>query len=323
VGRYNRAMFGSHLSISGGMHKALLAAEGYGMDTVQVFTKNQQQWRAKPLDADEITLFTHHAQRLGFRQIVAHASYLINLAAGDGILWEKSSAAFAEEMARCDQLGIAFLVVHPGSHGGAGDAVGIARVVDALKRLFDEHPGNVTVCLEATAGQGNSLGHRFEQLAAMLTPLDKAGFARRVALCVDTAHILAAGYDIRTAEGTRQVLAEIDRIIPGGGVKRVKAWHLNDSKKPLGSRVDRHEHLGRGFVGLPAFGVLGTEPRLRDVPKILETPKETAPDGRDWDEVNLAILRRLAAGKRISLKFRTPRAKRKTATRGETPQNLR
>ena len=207
-------MFGSHLSIAGGLHKALLAAEGYGMDTVQVFTKNQQQWRAKPLEPEEIALFRQHADRLGFRQIVAHASYLINLAAIDEGLWKKSIAAFAEEMDRCAQLGIAYLVVHPGAHGGAGEEAGIARVVAALKHILKERQRDVTGCLESTAGQGNSLGYRFEQLAAMLAPLDEAGFAQRVAVCVDTAHILAAGYDIRTAVVMRQVVVILGQMLP-------------------------------------------------------------------------------------------------------------
>jgi deoxyribonuclease IV len=303
-------MFGSHLSISGGMHNALLAAEAYGMDTVQVFTKNQQQWQAKPFSEDTITPFKSHAARLGFHHIVAHASYLINLAAPGELLWEKSLAAFADEMHRCDQLAIPCLVLHPGAHVGTGEDAGIARITQALARLFREHPGSVTVCLETTAGQGSSLGYRFEHLAAILRPLDDAGFAQRLSVCVDTAHILAAGYDITTADGTRRVLDEMERVLPGG-VNRVKVWHLNDSKKALGTRVDRHEHIGRGCIGLDAFRVLCTDPRLRNVPKILETPKEKAPDGRDWDVVNLALLQKLTAGKKVSLKLKPPAKNRK------------
>jgi len=307
-------MFGSHLSISGGMHNALLSAETYRMDTVQVFTKSQKQWAARPLEETVISDFRTHADRLGYGHIVAHDSYLINMAAANEGMWEKSSAAFAEEMRRCDQLGIAYLVTHPGAHVGSGEEAGIARVIAAMVRVLrEQEKGNVTVCLETTAGQGSSLGYRFEQIAAMLAGVDAAGFGHRVGVCVDTCHILAAGYDITTAAGTRAVLGEMDRVWASGGrggLSRVKAWHLNDSKKALGTRVDRHEHIGRGHVGLEAFGVICADDRLRGVPKILETPKEEAPDGRDWDEVNLHLLRGLAAGKKMRVvQFKEPAAK--------------
>ena len=300
-------MFGSHLSISGGMHLALLAAEGYGMETVQVFTKNQQQWSAKPLDETVIRDFRSHAERLAYQHIVAHDSYLINLAAPVEALWEKSIEAFADEMRRCDQLGIPYLVTHPGAHVGSGEEVGIARVIAGLTRILPQQEGGkVTVCLETTAGQGSTLGRKFEEIAAMLAGVEKAGFAHRVSVCVDTCHILAAGYDITTANGTRAVLGEMDRII---GLSRVKVWHLNDSKKALGTRVDRHEHIGRGFVGMEAFGVICSDPCMAGVPKIMETPKEQCPDGRDWDVVNLELLRGLGAGKKMTLKQFEERAK--------------
>lgn len=303
-------MFGSHLSIAGSMHKALLSAEGYGMETVQVFTKSPQLWRVKPLDEEGIGAFRSHAERLGYGQIVAHDSYLINLAAPSEELWEKSIEAFAEEMRRCDQLAIPYLVTHPGAHVGTGEEAGIARVVAAVVRMLQkDEKGGVTVCLETTAGQGSTLGYRFEQLAVMLAGIDAAGFGHRVGICVDTCHILAGGYDITTAAGTRAVLEEMDRVI---GLHRVKAWHLNDSKKPLGSRVDRHEHIGRGCVGLEAFGVICADPRMAKVPKIMETPKDCCPDGRDWDVVNLALLRTMAAGKKAVLDiFKEPAKVRK------------
>jgi deoxyribonuclease-4 len=290
------------------MHKALLEAERLHFDTVQVFTKNQQQWQAAPLGADAIAEFRRQAGRLGFGQTVSHASYLINLGASDPGLWDKSIAAFGDEMRRCDALGIPYLVIHPGAHVGAGDEAGIGRVAAALRRLLsDQAGGRVMVCLEGTAGQGSSLGWRFEQLAAMLTPLPP----ERMAVCLDTCHLLAAGYDLTTAEATRRVLDEFDRVV---GLERLKVWHLNDSKKPLGSRVDRHEHIGRGCIGLEAFAVIGQDARFAQVPKILETPKEKAPDGVDWDTHNLRLLRGLAAGKRMRLKtFKTPaRADAKT-----------
>ncbi len=257
------------------MHNALLAAERLKLETVQVFTKNQQQWAAKPLEVGAIREFRDHARRLKFEKIVAHDSYLINLASKDDVLWEKSIAAFREEMRRCDQLGIAYLVTHPGAHCGSGEACGIGRVVEAMNRLLaEERDGRVTVCLETTAGQGSCLGCSFEHLAEMRRGIKRR---ERVGICVDTCHILASGYDITTAAGTREVLATMDKII---GLEHVKVWHLNDSKKPVGSRVDRHEHIGRGCVGLEAFGVICRDERFRGVPKILETAKEEAPDGR-------------------------------------------
>jgi deoxyribonuclease-4 len=303
-------MFGSHLSISGGMHHALLAAEQLSLETVQVFTKNQQQWAAKPLEEAAIQIFRSHAERLGFAKIVAHDSYLINLASADPVLWEKSIAAFREEMRRCDQLGIAYLVTHPGAHCGSGEACGIGRVIEAMNRILEEEKeGRVTVCLETTAGQGSCLGCSFEHLAEMRRGIDRK---ERVGVCVDTCHILAAGYDITTEAGTRAVLQQMEETF---GVEQIKVWHLNDSKKPLGSRVDRHEHIGRGCVGLEGFRVICEDARFRDVPKILETPKEAAPDGREWDEVNLELLRGFAAGKKMKLKvFSTESVEKVPAT---------
>jgi len=270
------------------MHNALLDAEKLGLETVQVFTKNQQQWQAKPLDAEMVAAFAQHAARLNFTQIVAHDSYLINLAAVLGELREKSMAAFSHEMERCNQLGITYLVTHPGAHCGQGEDCGLDKVIDAFNQILQDHPGDgVTVCIETTAGQGTCLGYSFEHLAHILKGMTRP---ERFAVCLDTCHVLAAGYDIRTARGTRQMLAEFDRII---GLDRLKVFHLNDSKKPLGSRVDRHTHIGQGEVGLEAFRTIVRAKHFRKVPKILETPKEKAPDGRDWDAVNLEVLKRL------------------------------
>jgi len=287
-------MYGSHLSIAGSMHKAILHAESLGMETVQVFTKNQQQWQAKPLDPAAVADWKRELARMAFQHVVAHDSYLINLAAANDALREKSIAAFSAELQRCDDLDIPYLVTHPGAHTGQGEEAGIAKVIAAYKQILAGHPnGRVTICVETTAGQGTCLGHRFEHIAAILRGV---GNAARMGVCVDTCHILAAGYDITTAEGTRAVLAEFDRIV---GLKHLRVFHLNDSKKALGTRVDRHEHIGLGHVGPAAFGVICADPRFAGIPKILETAKETAPDGRDWDVVNLESLKRLAAGKRI------------------------
>ncbi len=298
-------MFGSHLSTAGGAHNALTAAESLSHETVQIFTANQRQWASKPLDPAAVEAFRAHAGRLGFTRIVAHASYLINLAAIDGAMWEKSLRAFAQELERCDALGVTDVVIHPGAHCGSGEACGLAKVAEALNVLFDaQKQGRVRVCLETTAGQGSCLGCRFEQLAEMI---DRTEHKERLGVCVDTCHILAAGYDITTTQGTEQTLRELDATI---GIDRVRVWHLNDSKKPLGSRVDRHEHIGRGCVGVPAFATICRDPRFAAVPKILETSKDPAPDGRDWDIVNMELLRGLAAGQDLQpAVFKAPRKK--------------
>ena len=295
-------MFGSHLSTSGGVGNALVRAEALALQSVQLFTSNQRQWASKPIDPSVSAPFREHAARLGFSRLVSHASYLINLAAVDTAMWEKSIRAFSDEMARCDDLGITDLVVHPGAHCGSGDACGVDKVIKALNILLETHKnGAVRICVETTAGQGSCLGCRFEQLAEMIAGTQRK---ERLAICVDTCHILAAGYDITSAAGMRRTLDELNDKI---GLARVHVWHLNDSKKPVGSRVDRHEHIGRGCVGLPAFQVICQDDHCRDVPKILETAKEKAPDGRDWDEVNLELLRGFAKGKVMTIKeFNTP-----------------
>ncbi|HVS70370.1 MAG TPA: deoxyribonuclease IV [Phycisphaerae bacterium] len=308
------ALFGSHLSIAGGVENALLAAEKLGMETVQIFTANQRQWASKPLDPVAVEGFRGHVRRLGFSRVVSHASYLINLAAVEQGAWENSVRAFAREMERCEALGVTDLVVHPGAHCGSGEECGVGRVIAALNVLLEaDKTGTVRICLETTAGQGSCLGCRFEQLAEMI-----AGTKRkeRLGVCVDTCHILAAGYDITTAAGMEAALAELEKTV---GLERVRVWHLNDSKKPLGSRVDRHEHVGRGCVGVAAFGVICRDERFRGVPKILETPKDPAPDGRDWDVVNLELLRKLAAGEDARPKvFREKKAKTKKGAKAGT-----
>lgn len=279
--------FGAHMSIAGGLHKAFARGEVVGCDAIQIFSKNQQQWRAKPLSSDDVTLFKAEWQRYGHQPVVVHDSYLINLAAPSEELWEKSIAAFAEELERCALLGIPYLVTHPGAHTGSGEDAGLQREADALNRLFDADTGKgVTVLLETTAGQGSSLGHRFEHLARLFALVRHQD---RLAVCVDTCHILAAGYDIRSAEAYESTFALFDSLI---GIEHIKVFHLNDSQKGLGSRVDRHTHIGEGCVGLEGFRALVNDPRFRDVPMILETPKG---DDLAEDIANLATLRGLIA----------------------------
>jgi deoxyribonuclease-4 len=277
--------FGAHMSISGGLHKAFGQGERAGCDTIQIFSKNQQQWRGKPLLEQDIAQFKAEQQRCGFGPLIVHDSYLINLASPNDELWEKSIAAFADELERCAALGIPYLVTHPGAHTGSGEDAGLEREVAALNRLFERGVGgDVLVLLETTAGQGSCLGHRFEHLARLIELVDRD---ERLGVCVDTCHILAAGYDIRTPVAYAATFDEFDRVV---GIGRIKAFHLNDSQKDLGSRVDRHTHIGEGCVGLDGFRSIVNDPRFADLPMILETPKS---DDLTEDIANLAKLRGL------------------------------
>jgi len=277
--------FGAHMPTSGGLYKAFSHGERVGCDTIQIFSKNQQQWRGKPLLDQDIAQFRAEQQRTGFEPLIVHDSYLINLASPKDDLWEKSIAAFADELERCEALGIPYLVTHPGAHTGAGEDVGLQREAEALNRLFEAGTGGDTlVLLETTAGQGSCLGYRFEHLATLI---ELVGQPERIAVCVDTCHLLAAGYDIRTPEACAATFDEFDRVV---GIERIKAFHLNDSQKDLGSRVDRHSHIGTGFVGLEGFRAIVNDPRFAELPMILETPKG---DDLAEDIENLAKLRGL------------------------------
>lgn len=277
--------FGAHMSTSGGLHKAFGHGERAGCDTIQIFSKNQQQWRGKPLLDEDVARFKAEQQRCGMAPLIVHDSYLINLASPKDELWEKSIAAFADELERCQALGIPYLVTHPGAHTGAGEAAGLEREAEALNRLLGAGVGGDTIILlETTAGQGTCLGQRFEHLAYLI---ERASQPERIGICVDTCHMLAAGYDIRTPEACAATFAEFDRVI---GVERIKAFHLNDSQKDLGSRVDRHAHIGKGCVGLEGFRAIVNDPRFAALPMILETPKG---DDLAEDIENLAALRGL------------------------------
>jgi deoxyribonuclease-4 len=279
--------FGAHMSIAGGLHKAFGHGERAGCEALQIFSKNQQQWRAKPLTEAEIVTFKAEHQRCGAWPLVVHDSYLINLASPKDDLWEKSIAAFGEELERCAALGIPYLVTHPGAHTGSGEDIGLQRESEALNRLFDAGTGGDTmVLLETTAGQGSCLGYRFEHLARLIELVEHD---ERLGICVDTCHLLAAGYDIRTPEAYAATFAEFDGLI---GLERIKVFHVNDSQKDLGSRVDRHTHIGEGCVGLEGFRALVNDPRFVGVPMILETPKG---DDLAEDIANLAKLRSLIA----------------------------
>ncbi|HEU5087574.1 MAG TPA: deoxyribonuclease IV [Roseiflexaceae bacterium] len=277
--------FGAHMSISGGLHHALAHGTRAGCDTVQLFTKNQQQWRARPLTSVDIDAFERAKQEHIMAPLLVHDSYLINLASPKDDLWQKSIEAFGEELDRCRQLGIPYLVTHPGAHTGSGEQAGLQRVAEALNRLFDAQVGgDTTVLIETTAGQGSTLGYRFEHLAELI---DRVEHSERLAVCVDTCHMLAAGYDFRTPETYAATFEAFDRIV---GLDRIKAFHLNDSVKDVGSRTDRHAHIGDGFVGLEGFRLVVNDPRFIGLPMILETPKG---DDLAEDIENLTKLRNL------------------------------
>lgn len=281
---------GAHMSIAGGYYKAVEAAARCGMETVQLFTKNNNQWRAKEIGNDEVKLFAESLRKHRIERPISHASYLINLASENPELWAKSVEGMVVELARAEQLGIAYVVVHPGAHCEASEECGLGNVVRAIDEIHRRLPeGKSQILLETTAGQGTCLGCRFEQLAAMLAGVQDGD---RLGVCVDTCHLFAAGYPLADRADYLRTFRELDRTI---GLERVKAFHLNDSKKSLGSRVDRHEHIGQGLIGIDAFRHLLNDRRFRKTPMYLETPKGTNDDGEDWDAVNLATLRSLFA----------------------------
>lgn len=284
-------MFGSHLSVAGGMHNALIEARRLGFESVQVFTKNQRQWSPPPLSQKVIDEWKAHLAQTGIRQPVSHASYLINLAATNPQTRKQSIDTFVEELTRCQRLDIGLLVLHPGAHLGAGEEQGIAAIAQAIDEAHARLPDcPVLTCLEITAGQGTCVGHELWHLRKII---EQCQAAKRMAVCIDTAHALAAGYDLTGAAGAKDFLKQMDDEL---GLDRIKAMHINDSKTARGSRVDRHQHLGLGHVNMEAVGVLIRNDHLRTIPKILETPKETHDSGRDWDSVNLELLRKMMEG---------------------------
>jgi deoxyribonuclease IV len=284
-------ILGAHQSISGGYYRSVEIAAECGCDCVQLFTKNNNQWKAKALTDDDATKFQEALKRLNIAHPLAHDSYLINLAAPDDELWRKSIEAHAVELLRAEHLGIPYAVLHPGAFTTSSEEAGLKRIVQALDEIHDK-VGKLNVCtlLENTAGQGSTLGWRFEHLAAILESVKQP---TRLGVCIDTCHLLAAGYPISTPKDYEATIKSLDKII---GLKLVKAIHLNDSKRELGSRVDRHEHIGQGKIGLEGFRLLLNDPRFANVPMYLETPKEdehSEPNGATLDKMNLATLRGL------------------------------
>jgi deoxyribonuclease-4 len=282
------------MSIAGGLPRAVDRAVVHGCETLQIFTKSAGQWRARPLPADEIALFRRRVDESGVTPVVAHASYLINLAARAEPLRTRSIDSLCEELERAEVLGLFGLVLHPGACTGGSDAEGLRAIAQALDEALKRRPGRALVLLEHTAGTGTVLGHRFEHLALVLELMDET---RRVGVWLDTCHLLASGYDITTPRGYADTFEQFDRYV---GLDRLKGFHVNDSKTPLGSRVDRHEHIGKGFLGPEPFRWILHDARFADLPMILETHKtegrrSAAADVDPLDVMNLTALRSLRA----------------------------
>lgn len=278
-------LLGAHTSISGGVSKSVDLADKLGFTAMQIFSKNNNQWNAKPLDDKEINSFKEKLQKSGIAFVVVHDSYLINLCAAKDDLLEKSRNAFIHELERCEQLEIPHLNFHPGAHTGQGEEIGINLIAESINIAHEQTPDfKVKSMLELTAGQGTNLGYTFEQIKNII---DKVEEKNRISVCIDTAHIFAAGYDISNIETYEKVISDFDEII---GLKYLQCFHINDSKKELGSKVDRHEHIGQGFIGLEGFRNIMNDNRLEHIPKILETPK-----GKEQleDLENLKVLKSL------------------------------
>lgn len=276
-------ILGAHVSIAGGVENAPLNGQKIGCDAIQMFAKNQTQWKAKPYTRENITGFQQNLEKSSIRAVVIHDSYLINLCATDAGKLRMSIDAFVDELERANALGVPYVVTHPGSHLSKGEDWGIARIAASLDEIHERTPGlNVKTLLETTAGQGTNLGYTFEQIATMR---NRVKARERVGVCADSCHMFAAGYDLKTRAGYDDTWKRLDDVI---GFTNLKAFHLNDSKKPLASRIDRHEHIGQGILGLDPFRWLLEDPRFADIPGLLETP------GDEVDfERNLKLLRSL------------------------------
>ncbi|MEI7811652.1 MAG: deoxyribonuclease IV [Ignavibacteria bacterium] len=278
-------ILGAHTSTLGGTDKAIELAESLGFATMQIFTKNNTRWNAKALDAIEIENYKDKLSKTKISPVISHDSYLINLCAPVKEILEKSREAFIDELIRCDQLDIEYLNFHPGSHGGQGEQDGIKIISESINIAHDRTKNfRVKSMLELTAGQGAAIGYRFEQIRQIIDGVEDK---ERMCVCIDTAHIFAAGYELRDPKGYEETFRQFDEII---GLDLLKCFHVNDSKKDLGTRVDRHTHIGEGFIGLAGFTNLMNDPRLAGIPMILETPKTK---GQPEDVENLKILRSL------------------------------
>jgi len=280
------SILGSHMSISGGYYKAVICAKDCRCDCVQLFTKNNSQWRAKPISEADVVQFRETLAETGIKHPLSHSSYLINLGSPVNEMWKKSIDGFVVELNRAARLGIPHVVLHPGSFTTSSEAAGLRRIVQALDEIHGQCDGQSQCLLETTAGQGSNLGWRFEHLATILNGVKDPD---RLGICFDTCHVFAAGYSMDTEKHYRTTMAKLNKTV---GLKKVKAFHLNDSKRELGSRRDRHDHIGRGKMGLAPFRFLLNDARFARIPMYLETGKGQE-DGVELDVINLKRLRRL------------------------------
>ena len=285
IGKPRRPLLGAHMSIAGEVGESLIRGKRVGADCIQIFTKSSRQWASKPYTKEEIEKFKHNQAETGITTVIAHDSYLVNLGAPDDALRTKSVKGFIDELHRCEALGVPTLVAHPGAHVGSGVENGIKTIAKSIDEAHAASKGfKVRIALEITAGQGSTLGHTFQEMAQIF---DAVVENERLRLCFDTEHAFAAGYDIRTPEGYENTFSELDKLI---GIKKLAAFHLNDSIKDFNSRVDRHQHIGKGFIGLDAFRRILNDERFFGLPMCLETPKD---DDMKEDIENLATLRSL------------------------------
>ncbi len=276
-------LLGAHVSISKGVYNAPKRGRDLDCDAIQIFSKNQMQWQAKPFTEDDINKFRENVEKYEIKDVVIHTSYLINIGSPEKEKLKKSQDALIDEFHRADQLGIPYIVLHPGSHMGKGEELGLGIIADSINYILDvTKDSNVMLLLETTAGQGSNLGYRFEHLAYLI---DKTEQKERIGVCFDTCHVFAAGYDIRTKDAYEETMKKFDDTI---GISNLKVFHLNDSKNDLGTRKDRHEHIGKGYIGIDGFRFLVNDERFNDRPMILETP-----GGEKYYKENLEVLRSL------------------------------
>jgi deoxyribonuclease-4 len=279
---------GAHMSIKGGLERSILRGKKLGCQVIQIFTGNTNQWASKTLTSKEIDLFLKTRENSLVEPVAAHTSYLINLASPRPDVLKKSFRAFLDELERTARLAIPYLVMHPGSHLGTGEGEGIRQIAESLNRIQDRTPNYKTkILLETTAGQGTNLGYRFEHLAEILGNIEAR---ERIGVCLDTCHVFAAGYHFGNSTAYTELIDNFDNII---GLHNLKLIHVNDSKRKLGSKIDRHEHIGLGFIGNKGFSCFLKDPAMKEIPFILETPKGKNKDGNEFDVENLNLLRKL------------------------------
>ena len=275
---------GAHMPISDGIESSLYEGKRIGCDVIQIFTHGTTSWYVKSLTEEKIEAFKRARKETGIIPVSVHVVYLINIASSEKRIWRNSVNLLKKEIERTEALDIPYVVMHPGSHKGAGEDKGIENIVRGLKKVIEETSDKVKILLETTAGQGTSIGYRFEQLAEIMEKVD----SERIGICVDTCHIFAAGYDFRTKQGYERIINEIEDLI---GLEYLLLFHVNDSKKDCGLRIDRHMHIGKGMIGKEAIGFFLKDRRFKNHPFILETPKED-----DYDIINLEILRQIIKG---------------------------